>query len=583
MLMGIGKIVSRATIVTLVIGWTFSGCSVPPDPEVSFSFDAGLSAAGLNELDELFRDFSPELLTPTDCDTSNISQQVDSILVGMTLDQKIAQLLVVPLTPGRGGLASSEAHEMVELGVGGFQVPRLMHPEDVAIQSGILQHETQIPLFFAADYERGAGRFNNSWTELPSNMGLGATGNVVNASAAGRLTGIESRSIGINLLFAPVLDVNTNPDNPIINIRSFGDSPEVAATMGAAFIREVERYGVIATAKHFPGHGSSSTDSHSEVPVVDLPMDVLETQDLFPFAELIKSGNVDTQPGAIMIGHVAASALDASGLPASLSKTVIRDYLRDDIGFNGLVVTDDLRMGAAARAYPIELRLELALNAGVDILLTPGDATRAIDVVRSHVRSGRIGVDVIDAAVRNILATKIGICAGKGFRHHAALIRENAPGKAVAGELARRAVTLVRSDSIRFPEGYRIEMLQVSNFSGAQSIENGMRLFSRLEEKYSSGRPLQVAVVYARLQEGRGTAGLQEGQMELIERHLDGSTESLVVILGNPYLGLHFTDGTPVLVGYDQSESTAQALIDVIEGRARATGRLPFEYRGAED
>lgn len=564
----------------LVIGWSMSGCSVPASvPEVDYIFEEGLNEVGLAQLDSLFAEFPPDLLATASCDTSGIGRRVDSLMSTMTLREKVAQLLVVPLEPGRGGLASESALEMVRLGVGGFQVPRLMHPEDIAIQSAILQFESRIPLFFAADYERGVGRFNNAWTELPSNMGIGATGNVVNAAAAGRLTGIEARSIGVNLLFAPVLDVNSNPDNPIINIRSFGDSPYIVASMGAAFIEEVQKFGVIATAKHFPGHGSTAVDSHSDVPVVDLSIADLERQDLYPFARLVGSR---ASPGAMMIGHVAASALDDSGLPASLSSKVIRDYVGGTMGYSGLVITDDLRMGAAARTYSLATRLELALNAGVDILLTPGETRLALRTLINLVSSGTVNTDRLDQAVKNILKAKVASCIGDGHRSHVSLIQEFAPGKAVAEEVARRSITLLGADSLRLKEGDGISLLQVSNFSGAQSIENGMHLFRGLEEEYTGDSTVAVAVLFARLQEGRGTAGLQEGQLDQVRAHLESSGQSMVIVLGNPYLGLHFTDGTPVLIGYDQSESTVRALLEVMRGKQAPTGTLPFEFRGSQ-
>src|SRR5690606_24829544 len=194
-----------------------------------------------------------------------------------------------------------------DMGVGGFLVPRLLDPEEVFEETQRLQAATPVPLFFAADYERGTGRFNNALTELPSNMALGATRDTVLAAAAGRLTAIESRALGINLLFAPVVDVNNNPDNPIINIRSYGEDPALVGAMATAFVREAQRHGVLTTLKHFPGHGNTTTDSHARMGTVGSDFAELDSIELRPYRDVLTGPH----PSAgVMTAHLWVPALD---------------------------------------------------------------------------------------------------------------------------------------------------------------------------------------------------------------------------------------------------------------------------------
>ena len=572
---------SRTSIVILIIGCTFVGCSGDTDFDGElFSLDGGLTSTGTEQLDSLFAHFPERMLAPSECDTTGNVVAARRIVDSMTLRRRIAQLIVVPLDPGHDGQASTEAMQMVAQGVGGFQIPRLMHPEDIAIQTAILQYQADIPLFFAADYERGVGRFNNSFTELPSNMGIGATGNPVFAAAAGRLTGIEARSIGVNFLFAPVVDVNTNPANPIINIRAYGDSPVNVTNFAAAFIDEVERFGVISTVKHFPGHGSSSVDSHSDIPRVDVGLAELEAVDLVPFRKLLSRTN---PPGAIMIGHIAATAMDKSGSPASLSNSVITGQLRQSEKFEGLIITDDLRMDAVARRYALEERLLMSLRAGTDILLTPERPLVAIDLIQRAIEAGELDEEIVNRAAYRIVTAKLNRCIDSpNVRHDVPYIRSEAPGQPIANIIAARAITIINGEHLRVPVPESTSLLQLANFEGAQSIEHAMKLFEPLDVETDKRPELAAVILYARLREGRGSAGMLPGQMASIRDHLQSAGMQVVIILGNPYLAREFRFGIPVVVGYDQSESTVNAILAVLAGTEMAHGHLPFEDSKAE-
>jgi beta-N-acetylhexosaminidase len=448
-----------------------------------------------------------------------------------------------------------------------------MHPADIGIETAILQHLSEIPLFIAADYERGVGRFNNAFTELPSNMGIGATSSPVLAGAAGRLTGIESRSIGINLLFAPVVDVNSNPENPIINIRSYGDVPEEVTRSALAFIAEVERYGVIATVKHFPGHGGTDVDSHQGLPSIGEESNLLE-EGLRPFIATLSG---DRSPGAVMTGHIAVPLMDETGVPATLSPPMVR-YLRGDIGYSGLIVTDDLRMGAVVNNYSLRERLLYALKAGNDILLTPEATEDAIEILVAAIENGELDEGIVQIAVTRVIGTKMRRCIeGRGYRRHIASIEKFEPGRPVAKYLAQRAIT-ANHDQPEVPRSIS-RVAHFANYSGSQTVASAMASFDRLVQNEDTSAGDLLVVLYARLREGSGSAGFDKRTLADIRKLLSSNRDHLIVVLGNPYLASHFS-GSDILVGYDQSSSTVAAVIDIIEGRQQATGVLPVRLSG---
>ncbi|MCH7939521.1 MAG: hypothetical protein IID13_07230, partial [Candidatus Marinimicrobia bacterium] len=208
-----------------------------------------------------------------------------------------------------------------------------------------LQRLSPVPLLVASDFERGVGQQIRGATMFPSNMAVAATHNVHNAYEQGRITALESRAIGVHVTFAPVMDVNNNPRNPIINFRAYSDDPQVVAAMGAAFIRGAQEHGIVACAKHYPGHGNTATDSHTSLPVIPGDREALEAMELAPFKAAIEAG-----VKMIMVGHIAVPGLDPSNRAASQSAMITEDLLRGQFGFKGLIVTDGMEMKAITGA-----------------------------------------------------------------------------------------------------------------------------------------------------------------------------------------------------------------------------------------
>lgn len=523
---------------------------------------------------------------------------VDSMMASLTLDEKIGQLFIVHLDPRRyAGIVDNASDAVRELNVGGFLVPRLLEPEKVFEESQRLQRRAKVPLFFAADYERGVGRFNNALTELPSNMAIGATRDTLFAAAAGRLTAIEAMAIGVNLLFAPVVDVNNNPDNPIINIRSYGEDPELVGRMAAAFVHEAQGHGLLTTLKHFPGHGDTEVDTHSRMGVVQGDRSALEEVELKPYRILFSRS---TQPAAVMSAHLWIEALEDDPLPATFSNRVLDGMLRQDMGFNGIVITDDVRMGALQNDYTLEERMVRPLTAGANVILTPGNISRAVGIVRRAVESGRLSAEALDMSVRRILWAK----AEAGLHRNPLASQERLDeltakplGSYIAQAIADRSITLLKSTTalpLR-PDSQRVATVHLTNYRGAPSIEAAMDLFdetlgvasARFDEEPSARqieRVLQqandadviVLAVYLRLVAGRGEAGLFAQQTRLANRLLALEKPVVLLTFGNPYAASAFREADGIVVAYDQSLQTVYSALRVLLGEQPALGRLPI-------
>lgn len=296
-----------------------------------------------------------------------------------------------------------EAEKLVRLGVGGFCVYRGT-PRTVAAFTKRLRRAAKRPLLICADYEEGAWAHVPGSTPLPTSLGVGASGSEGVAREKGRITGREARAMGVDWVLAPVLDLLTEPRNPIVNLRAFSAEPRAAARLGAAYLAGLRDAGALGCLKHFPGHGSTTRDSHLDLPAVKAPLALLKRRELAPFKALARRAD------AVMLGHLVVPALDASGLPMTLSPAGPR--LLRGWGFRGLIATDALDMGAIAKHWGEREAALLALGNGADVLLVPRDA-RAL-VAELRVEAGR------DPAFARR-------CAESGRRLDAALARVRSP------------------------------------------------------------------------------------------------------------------------------------------------------------
>src|SRR5713101_435351 len=346
---------------------------------------------------------------------------VDNKLRSMTLDEKIGQLLF-PTYHGTFTAIDSPAyqqmlHDVRDLHAGGFILATRMTPLGIeksqtyptAVLSNQLQSKTKLPLLIGADFERGSAMRLDEGTSFPTQMAIAAGGDPRDAYTMGKITALEARQAGVQWIYAPVADVNNNPGNPIINTRSFGEDAARVSEFVSAYVRGVEENGGLATAKHFPGHGDTAADSHIDLPVIRASRGRLDSLELVPFQAAIAAG-----VGSIMTGHLNVPALEPDpNTPATLSSHILTDLLRNDLHFQGLVITDAMDMGGiTVRFAPGEAAVRAVL-AGADCLLMPPVPDAAFEALLQAVKSGRISRERLDASVRRILEAKARIGLNK--------------------------------------------------------------------------------------------------------------------------------------------------------------------------
>src|SRR5688572_4536060 len=360
---------------------------------------------------------SASSVVPVRASTFDTSHWVDSTLASLSLRQRVAQTVMFWVLGDYTSVDDSTFKEVVRWveseGVGGMTMS-LGTPIEVAAKVNYLQRRANVPLLVSSDLEPSLMRLEaaifphylletGGATSFPTAMAIAATGRDEDAFDVARAIGREARAVGIHVNFAPTVDVNINPNNPVIGTRSFGEDPQRVAALSVAFVRGTRDGGLLATAKHFPGHGDTDVDSHVGLPVVTANPARLSAVELVPFRASIAAG-----AELVMSAHIALPAIGGdSATPATLRHDVMTGLLRDSLGFRGLTITDALTMEGVGKGYSIEESVVQAVKAGSDILLRPGDdATRAIDGVLAAVERGDLTASRIDSSVTRILRTK---------------------------------------------------------------------------------------------------------------------------------------------------------------------------------
>lgn len=326
-----------------------------------------------------------------------IAADVDSLLGNMSRREKIAQIIFEEVGTYEGPTATDRHLKLVREGLGGIIVmDDILAPTMQLVNE--LQSHASIPMFVSIDGEWGAAMRFYEFSAFPRAMQLGALDDEALVEKAGRAIGEELRDINIRVNFAPVADVNNNPANPVINTRSFGERPERVAALAAAYLRGMQGAGVWGSAKHFPGHGDTDVDSHKGLPVLPFDRSRLDSIELNPFRRLIAEGTA-----MVMVGHLDVPALDSTGTPASISRPIVTGLLRDELGYDGIIITDALGMKGVATGGSAALA---AYKAGADILLMPQDAEGTIDELDKAFKNGELDEAGLDARVRKVLELK---------------------------------------------------------------------------------------------------------------------------------------------------------------------------------
>jgi beta-N-acetylhexosaminidase len=575
------------------------------------------------------REVKPYSSTPT----KYAVKWADKQLRRMSLDQKIGQLISVGINATFLNQDSDAfralRHQVVDNHIGGIILFRGPVYESVMLVNR-MQELAQYPLLISADLEAGSGMRFDDTVNFPWNMAVAATGNPDYARRQGEITAREARALGIQQIYAPVVDVNNNSANPVINVRSYGEDPADVARFAAAFTTGAQRGGVIATAKHFPGHGDTATDSHRGLPEINVDRGRLNSVELVPFRASVEAG-----VGAVMMGHIGlpqvdpmvvkplprdikgkptdtteAGEIDAPGtMPATMSP-VLGAILRNDLHFNGMIVTDALSMSGLTIYFTQEEAAVRALEAGADLLLKPADADASVRGVRAAVQSGRLSEKRIEESARKILAAKYDLGLEKTRITPLAQIDRIVGSPDVldlAREIAEHAVTLVRDEDKLVPlnnlkPGSRIFNLAITNGDDRLVIANpfvatiarrGHKIETIVLDERSSEAEVQksldrareadvvIASLYGRVRSGEvRSVGLPGPGARTLSALIADKKPIIGISFGNPYLLMSFPGLSTYLVAYGDMPSLQQAAARAVMGDTMISGKLPISLPG---
>ncbi|MFL5485835.1 MAG: glycoside hydrolase family 3 protein [Gemmatimonadaceae bacterium] len=548
---------------------------------------------------------------------------VESTLASLSLREKVAQL-IMPWVGGDYAAVGSPEFEQVRRWVQDDRVGGLVLsiglPLSYAAKLNELQARARVPLLIASDMENGPGmRLGNIYalpsllpqgggTTFPPVMALGAAGSEDLAYKLGQVLGTEARAIGVHMVFGPVLDVNSNPLNPIINTRSFGENPALVSRLATAYIRGARSTGLMSTGKHFPGHGDTDVDSHLDLPTIRADRAHLDSVDFPPFRNAVAEG-ID----AIMTAHIAVVGVegDTAG-PATLSHRFMTDVLRDEMHFGGVLFTDAMTMGGVAKRYGATEPLIKALEAGADVLLMPRDVTNAITTVTEAVHSGRLTEARIDASVRRILTAK----ARAGLRT-GRLVDLNAVDRIVdipehtkiAEEVAARSITLAQDKMnlvpVRSASAGATSVVDSSSrilsitYADASDLVAGRTFNSVIDDRIPGTRTVRVdnrttdaeyaaltaqadsaslllVSAYVSPREFAGSVGTQGAFSQFVEKLALSGKPIIVLSFGSPYLLSAFPSVSSYLLAWGGAPISQRAAALALVGEREINGKLPI-------
>lgn len=542
--------------------------------------------------------------------------QAERWLAGLTLRQKIAQLLVVSFYGNFPEIGSEEELRLRKLveedGVGGLIVlnrvfeggVRRAHPYEMAAFLNRMQSFAAVPLLVAGDFERGPSMRLDGMTLFPHAMAFGAAGDPALTRRFGEVTACESRALGVHWILAPSADVNSDPENPVIHLRSFGETASGVSRHVVAFVRGVQENTacpLLATAKHFPGHGDTSVDSHFSLPVIHRSKEMLEAVDIPPFAAAIRAGVASVMPG-----HLSVPALDETGAPATVSKPIVTGYLRDKLHFGGIVTTDGLDMSGLTSLYEAGEASVKALEAGVDVLMIPPNARASIDAVEAAVAAGRLSEARIDESVRRVLRAKarLDLHREKLVKiEDIAAVASSASGNALAQEVARKAITLLRNRRQTLP--LRAEDSPCAVILNRGRFSTDGRAFARAFRRQAPKAGVWfVDETWSRAALGQlrrdlnachsvsvasfvSIAGFEKGEIPLpraqadLAKAIERSPERMVLVaFTNPYLASYFPNASAAVVPFSNVPTSEQAAAEALFGVFPMTGKSPVTIPG---
>jgi beta-glucosidase-like glycosyl hydrolase len=476
------------------------------------------------------------------------------------LGRKIYQLIVARLDGDRIAEPSyrDEISELVGKGIGGFIIFG-GRADEVRGFVRALQARADLPLFIASDVERGVGQQIEGMTLFPPQMALTSVSDndLSLLEAMTKAVAEECLYTGINMPLIPVMDINTEPENPIICTRAFSDDPDTVSRLGLSVVKGLESRGLLSCVKHFPGHGGTVSDSHIELPVIRKSSDELGATELVPFSEAVNAG-----VSCVMVGHLSVPRID--DLPASLSPEMIRGILRGDLGFSGLVLTDALNMHALRGSGDAEVR---CLYAGADILLHPEDPDSSAASVITAVESGVLDETVIEEAFGRVTELKRRLVTEPGLKPDYGLHDR------VAQEISDRSIAVVKAAPGVLPL--------------VDTARASLRLFGDPDDKYvaylrdvfpsgESGDTVVVAL-FTEVAAWRGSSGLKNEDIDEAKRVIRSYDKSIVVSFGSPYVLGRFPEASALIAAFDSSERAQRSVCDCLRGLKTFQGNMPVD------
>ena len=559
-------------------------------------------------------------------------QWVDATLKKLTIEQLVGQMIFASLNSTYLSSDSDQYEALVKLvresHIGGLiafggtePVPSVMlnntygpvilgQPLELASLFNRLQSIASLPLLTTSDFEWGVAMRVAGATKFPRAMAFGAAGDPQLAYEAGKVVGLESRALGVHVDFGPVADVNNNPRNPVINIRSFGEDPARVGGMVNGWVRGLQDAGMLATLKHFPGHGDTDVDSHLGLPIIAHPRARLDAVELPPFQAGITAG-----AAGVMVAHIEMPALDAEKRPATFSPVIIGDLLRGQLRFNGLIYTDSMKMAAITRmASPGEAAVR-AVQAGIDVVLDSPDSAAAAAAIVVAVKGGTIPRAQVERSARRILEAKarLGLHRIRTVNLDAVpLVVGGRKHEAISQAVSDRAITLIKDERtmvplptprtgsvlylsvLDYPSGWRIaapsrtiipelrarwaatESFEISDRTTPSELD----LVRTLAAKYDA----VVAGIFVRASSGSGRLDLAP-QLEQFLKDIARATERrkqpfVSVLFGNPYTAMGMPEAPAVMLTYDFSDGAERAAVKALAGEIPIAGKLPIALPG---
>ncbi len=527
--------------------------------------------------------------------TPEATHWVDSVFKSLGKKERIAQLMVVRLSEKvPGGVAFYD--DKVEQNIRDYNIGSVCLFQGSPVQQAQFinrfQNIAQTPLLFCIDGETGLGMRIDSIGKFPDQLTIGAVGDTVLVFEIGKAIGEQCRRMGIQVDYAPVVDVNNNADNPVINFRSLGQDKYKVASFGIQLMRGMQSTGTMACAKHFPGHGDVAVDSHLDLPVINKSMEQLDSLELYPFKKLFDAGI-----GSVMIAHLSIPAIDNTPhMPTSLSQKNVTQLLRNDLHFEGISFTDALEMKGVAKYFPQGEAAVQSLIAGNDMLCLPGDIEECIEQVHKAIKDDRLSWQQVNASVKKVLLAKYNL----GLWSQSPVVTDhladdlNAKVASLRAQVAEKAITLLKlqmKELLPLPTGKKVAFVgfglsENNRFANALTFKYGADVFlvdykadtmkadSLLSALQSGGYDAVVIGIHQLSKYPGNNFGLNNTTVDLLNK-LQQNNNAITFLFGNPYAVKNMCDAPNLLVCYEDDVIFQEQAFRVLTGDSKPQGTLP--------